>query len=268
MRYQKFQPQPSLSPFVECYFIWEGEAPKQLDVQSPPSCFSAIVFNYGDPTWAYQHSSEVLSVPDAFVCGLFTSNFHRVLKNKIGMGGIVFKATAVHALFGVRMSTLVNSRMPLDLLVGETAKEVLNAISKETTEIGRIKIMEEFILPFIQEGKKRASLFDEVVEYIDGLKGCVSVEEVASKFKVSRRYLEKKFLEKVGVSPKFYARIKRFSTLSNKVAHRKKIDWQDVIFETDLHDQSHLAKEFMEFNKMNPSEYHQTHREMTRFLKE
>jgi hypothetical protein len=113
MRYQKFPPPAGLSPFVECYFIWEGEARESLDVQSPPNSFNAIVFNYGDPYKAYQNSSERMAVPKAFVCGSFTSNYHLVLKGTIGMTGIVFKPSALHNFFGLRMSQLVNNRMAL-----------------------------------------------------------------------------------------------------------------------------------------------------------
>jgi AraC-like DNA-binding protein len=268
MRYQKFKPDPVLAPFIECYFIWEGEAKDRMEVQSPPNCFCAIVFNYGDPTWAYQHSADILPVPEAFVCGLFTSNYCRVLQGKIGMVGIVFKPTAIHSFFGIRMSSLVNSRMPLDLLLGAEAEKLSAVIRGCSSDDRRVQILESFVSGYLDEARKKVSLMDDVVEFIDDRKGCVSVDEVALKFKVSRRYLEKQFLEKVGVSPKFYARIKRFGTLSNKVAHAEKIDWQDVVFETDLYDQSHLVKEYMEFNKMNPSEYHLKHREMTRFLKD
>jgi AraC-like DNA-binding protein len=267
MRYVKFKPAEPLAQFIECYFIWEGEAPEQIEVQSPPNCFGAIVFNYGDPTWAYQNSSDLLAVPDSFICGLFTSNFRRVLKGKIGMAGIVFKPTSIHNIFGLRMSTLVNSRMPLDLLISSDAEKLSESIRKESTDEARIKILEAFILPRLGEAKKKLSIIDECVDFINSSNGSVTVDEVASKFKISRRYIEKQFLEKVGVSPKFYARIKRFGTVSNRVAHATNIDWQDVVFENGLHDQSHLVKEFKEFNKMNPSEYHQNHNEMTRFVK-
>ena len=49
MRYQKFTPATELTPFIECYFVWEGEAKESLDVQSPPNVFNAMVFNYADP---------------------------------------------------------------------------------------------------------------------------------------------------------------------------------------------------------------------------
>jgi hypothetical protein len=55
--------------------------------------------------------------------------------------------------------------------------------------------------------------------------------------------------------------------LANQVAHAKEVDWQQLVEEGRLHDQSHLIKEFQEFNKMAPTDYHQNHNELTRFVK-
>ncbi|HEY5823514.1 MAG TPA: AraC family transcriptional regulator [Cyclobacteriaceae bacterium] len=267
MRYQKFQPSSELIPFIECYYVWEGETNGRLDVESPPSSYSAIVFNYGDPTWAYQHSANLEEVPDAFVAGMFTSIYHRVLDGKIGMAAIVFKPTALHNFFGLRMSQLVNNRMALEHLLGSTATHLYEKIKNENTDAGRIRILEKIISPLVPHAKTQLSIIDEAIEYIDELNGISTVDEVASKLKISKRYLEKKFLEKVGLSPKFYSRIKRFSVLANKAVHAEKINWQDVIFESGLHDQSHLVKEYIEFNKMNPSDYYDSHNEMIKYVK-
>jgi AraC-like DNA-binding protein len=267
MRYKKFSPASELKDLVECYFIWEGDAVEKTDVQSPPNCFDAIVINFAEPTWAYQHSTELSLVPDVFICGLFTSNYHRVLQGKIGMAGIVLKPTAVHNMFGTRMSTLVNSRMPLELMLGERAFELRQSIIDAKGDEERTALLEKLILDVSHEFKSRISVIDEVVEVIDQHKGSITVDELATRFGVSRRYLEKQFLVKVGVSPKFYARLKRFADVSKRVAHSKTIDWQDVVDENGFHDRSHLTKEFLEFNKMNPSEYHQKHQELSRFVK-
>jgi AraC-like DNA-binding protein len=267
VRYQKYQPAAELRSFVKCYFIWEGEASERLEVQSPPNCFGAIVFNYGDPTWAYQNSEELSLVPDSFLCGLFTSNYHRVLKGKMGMAGIVFKPTAIHNSFGIRMSSLVNNRMPLELLLGDTAGVLLEKIKHGNSDETRIKVLEDFVAPRLADANKKLSIIDEALDYIDEKKGAIPVDAVAAHFKISQRYLEKQFLDKVGVSPKFYARMKRFTSLSIQVAYNQTIDWQDVVFKYGLHDQSHLVKEFMEFNKMSPSNYLLNHQEVARFVK-
>lgn len=266
MRYNKYSPSAELEPFVQCYFVWEGEATQQLEIQSPPNGFSAMVFNYADPTWACQNNHERMLIPKAFVCGQFTSNYQLVVKGKIGMVGIVFKPSSFYNFFACRMPELVNNRMPLNMLLGVRAEELWSSVRVQTEDQGRIDILHNFLSQLLPEAKSRRSIVDEAVEYIDRCHGRISVEEVAVNLKISRRYLEKKFLEKVGVSPKFYARVKRFSGLSNKVAHSQKIDWQDVVFENGFHDQSHLVKEYIEFNKMSPSDYHRYHRELSRFM--
>lgn len=267
MRYQKFPPAAELSSFVECYFVWEGETKESLDVQSPPNGFNAMVFNYADLYEAYQNGGQRMSVPKAFASGLFTFNYHLVLRGTIGMVGIVFKPSSLHNFFGTRMSQLVNSRMALELLIHEKAESLWSKVKSERSDKERVNLLEEYVQSLLPNTKERLSVIDEAVELIDHHKGSIPVGAVADQLKISRRYLEKKFLEKVGVSPKFYARIKRFVNLSKEVAYNEKFDWQDIIFKYGFHDQSHLVKEFMEFNQMNPSDYHMKHNELIRFVK-
>lgn len=267
MEYRKVAPTPLLKSFVECYFIWQGEVSESLDVQSPPNGFNAMVFNYAAPYEAYQNNGSRVPVPKAFVSGMFTSNYHLVLSGKIGMIGVVFRPSSLHNFFGLRMSHLVNSRMPLGLLLQDEAEFLWSSIKAKATDEDRIHILEQFLLTRLPQAKARLSVVDEGVELIDFYKGSMSVEDVACQLKISRRYMEKKFLEKVGVSPKFYARIRRFVSLSKQVAYNKDFDWQDIVFKYGLHDQSHLVKEFMEFNQMNPSDYRMNHNELVRFVK-
>ena len=227
-----------------------------------------MVFNYADLNEAYQNGGPRMMVPKAFASGQFTSNYHLVLNGVIGMIGIVFRPSALHNFFGVRMSQLVNSRMALELLIPEKKAELLwSKVKSGKTDEDRVAILEDYVQSLLPIAKGRLSVIDEAVELMDNHKGSVSVEDVASQLKISKRYMEKKFLEKVGVSPKFYARIKRFVSLSKEVAYNKNFDWQDIVFEYGFHDQSHLVKEFMEFNKMNPSDYHLKHNELIRFVK-
>jgi AraC-like DNA-binding protein len=265
MLYQKIKPIYALTPFVECYFIWEWNAEAPVSVQSPPNCFCSIVVNYADLYFASQHNADRTQVPRAFVSGQFTSNYQLHLAGNIGMIGIVLRPSTLHNFFGIRMSELVNSRAPLSFLPGIEMDSLSAHISNVSTQ-DRIKIFEELLFRFLNTGKSNLTIIDEAIDRIDELKGCVTVESLATEMKVSRRYLEKKFLEKVGLSPKYYSRLKRFSTLSNVIAHSSEIDWQQIVMDYGFHDQSHLVKEFMEFNQMNPSRYHLLHREMTRFI--
>lgn len=266
MLYHKFKPSQALAPFVDCFFVWERGSAAPLLVQSPPSGFNALVFNYADPYWAYQVESEKELVPLAFASGQFTGNYHLEITGSIGMIGVVLKATALYNFFGLDMPALVNKRLDLREFLGYLGTETYNLVKAAKTAEERIGILEHFLQSQSGTAQSRQSIIDDTVAFIDQKNGMVTIEEVLSKFKFSRRYLEKKFLEKVGISAKLYARIKRFGHLSNKVAHNDEVDWQDIVFESGFHDQSHLAKDYKAFNQMNPSDYHQKHREMTRFI--
>ncbi len=167
MDYQKFKPCEELKPFVECYFSWKGIAEEELDIQSPPNSCTAIVFNLANPYQSYQNDTSKIVTPKAFACGLFTSNYHLVLKGKIGMVGIVFKATAMHNFFGLRMSGLVNNRMALEHIFPEETGSVLNALESAITDEERIQILEKFVLKRLEDAKSRVSVIDDAVEFID-----------------------------------------------------------------------------------------------------
>lgn len=266
MNYQKFLPVSELAAHVECFFEWKGYTEKELDIQSPPSSFCGLVINCGTLMQAHQHNGPRQAVPPAFVCGLFTSNYHLIVKGDIHSVGIVFKPCAVHDFFDIRMSSLVNSRLDLTLLPGfDTA--LCTAVRESTSSDNQVGILQGFLLGKLNEAKTKATVVNDVAAEIDRLHGHVEVAALAEYFHISKRYLEKRFLEKVGVSPKMYARIKRFGAVANEVAHAQQVDWQKLVAEGNFHDQSHLIKEFREFNKINPTDYHKTHNEMTRYIK-
>lgn len=266
MTYTKYRPSSRLSSFVACYFIWKSEKEEELLVQSPPSGYNGLVFNYADPYCAYQSISQKEEVPLAFASGQFTTNYHLEIKGNLGIVGVVLHASSLYNLLGFNMAALVNKRLNLVNLLGETSREIHLKIKMPTKAEAKIKILDDFLSGFLAPAQSRLSIIDDTIDFINQKNGMVSIEEVLTQFKYSRRYLERKFLEKVGISPKLYARIKRFSYLSNIVANNKEIDWQDIVFENGFHDQSHLAKDYQAFNQMNPTDYHQKHRELIRFL--
>ncbi len=266
MHYNKFSPSPPLTAFVECYYQWEATAAEPVVVQSPPNGRCALVFNLGAPYLSSQGNATPMPVPAAFVSGQFTSNYKLHLLGNILTIGAVLRPSAVHNFFGIRMSQLVNTRASMEIL-GTDTSSLLEKITSGKSAEDRVTVVDEFLLSKLHHAKARLTIIDEAVDYIDQSKGCTTVDAIALHLRVSRRYLEKKFLEKVGISPKFYARLRRFSTLSNEIAHSQNIDWPRIVTEYGFHDQSHLVKEFIEFNQMNPSQYHLLHRELTRFVK-
>ena len=180
--------------------------------------------------------------------------------------GVVLKPSALYNLFGLRMSTLVNNRIPLAMLSDEDASRLADTVNLHASSGGRVSALRTFLMNRVDDARMRFTIVEDIIKWIDTNHGNVTIDEVAARFHVSRRYVETCFLEKVGVSPKFYARIRRFSYLSNIIVRTPDLNWQDVVHLGGFHDQSHLVKEFLKFNRMSPSAYIGNHKEIIRII--
>ena len=115
MQYKKFPPSPILSPFVECYFIWnsEGLLESPMVIESPPSGFCSIVFNYGAPYFLQNKKYERLAVPMQFISGQSIYSYKLFLEGEIGIAGIVFKPAALATLYGLPIYEYTEERIDL-----------------------------------------------------------------------------------------------------------------------------------------------------------
>lgn len=267
MEYEKYFPESeNEKSLVECYYRWQGDASPSLEVQSPPTGFAAIVIIASRPYVAWQSEDDKQMVPSAFACGLFTSNYRLSVTGPVDVTGVVLKPTALYNLFGLRMPTLVNNRIPLTMLPDSDASHLAERTNAEKTSSDRVSILRTFLMDRFETARSHFTIVEDIIKWIDANHGNVTIDEVAAKFRVSRRYVETKFLEKVGVSPKFYARIRRFSYLSNIIVRSTDVNWQDIVHLGGFHDQSHLVKEFLKFNGMSPAEYVGNHKEIIRVV--
>ncbi len=101
MFYRKYIPCAALQPFVECYFVWDSEGVLEscITIESPPSGFCSIVFNYGDPYYLHNKKYKKLKVPLCFISGQSIYSYQLLLHGTVGMAGIVFKPAALATLF-------------------------------------------------------------------------------------------------------------------------------------------------------------------------
>ena len=94
MTYQKFQPNETLSQYVECYFNWHCDKPldNEFIVESPPNSFCSLVINYGDPYFlqnknmnAYRCQQSRLEIISSRIL-FFIFSVHTILFQKTKLG--------------------------------------------------------------------------------------------------------------------------------------------------------------------------------------
>ena len=258
MIYRKFQPSPLLQPFVECYYLWHssGEPVANLVVESPPTGFCSIVFNFGDSYHLHNKKYERLAVPAQFVAGQAIYSYKLFLNGIINIAGIVLKPTGLASLFNLPTFEYTEERIPLDTVFRKSSVDELSeSIRTAPDENEKIKLLEGFLLKQFHETKPEPDVIDSAANLIVEKNGMVDVAAIMKDVYMSRRNFERRFFKKVGLSPKYYARLRRMAYLMNLIAGKKKVDWAGLFTECEFYDQSHFIKDFLEFTGRTPQQY-------------
>lgn len=270
MIYKKFEPSIILSDFVECYFIWKSvELIKQeLIVESPPSGFCSIVFNFGDVYYLQNKKYDKLEVPHQFVCGQSIYSYKLFLKGKIDMAGIVFKPAALASFFGLPTYEFTEERTSLsNIFPSEIWLNLVLNLEKEAIDIEKVRIIEKFLLDQFEIKQPKIDYVDKAANLILAKNGTIKIDQLVKDSSVSRRTFERNFFAKVGLSPKYYARIRRITHVFNQIAGKKSINWADLFIDSEFYDQAHFIKDFEEFTGRTPQQYLQENIELANLVK-
>lgn len=272
MFYQKFVPAPVLSPFVECYFVWESRrtiTPQTpVVIESPPTGFGSLVFNLGVPYAVETPRLGKTTVPGQFLTGQATRQYRLHLNGAISMVGIVFKPAGLGSLFGVPMHEFADERADARAVLGVTIDQLADQLANSPTNPERVVCLEEFLLARLLKNNIRPDRLDFTANQIVGQKGIIHLPSLTDDAFLCRRQFERKFLDRVGVSPKFYARIRRIGHLCSVMASNRwqVSDWHDLLVGAGYYDQSHFIKEFTEFTGKRPSLYVKDNVELSHYL--
>src|SRR5688572_27996585 len=258
MYYRKYKPCSQLAAYVECYFIWdsEGPLPEPLVIESPPNGYCSIVFNYGDAYTLENKKYQNLPVPRQFVAGQSTYSYKLFLQGMIGIAGIVFKPAALATIFHLPVFEFTEERIDLfSIFKKEIVAQKVAEIKLAANEMERVGFLEEFIMKQYKLQMPIPDYIDQAANFIIENHGMLQVGDLLKGSCMSRRTFERKFFQKVGLSPKYYARIMRIGYICNLIAGKKTVDRVKLFYECEFYDQAHFIKDFEGFIGRSPQQY-------------
>lgn len=81
------------------------------------------------------------------------------------------------------------------------------------------------------------------------------IPEVCRQLGISQKHFIDRFRAEVGLTPKKFARIRRFQKVLGEIGARKEVDWTGVAYECGYYDQAHFINDFRAFSGFSPAEY-------------
>jgi AraC-like DNA-binding protein len=153
------------------------------------------------------------------------------------------------------MKELLNARHPLSAVLSCIGEELQRLLEETPLIEDKIRLIQRFLAHRLHTLVNVDPLVDAAVSLIQSTRGSLPVKTVCQELGDSKQYLERKFRDQVGLSPKMFSRILRFQSAYDHwmIQPASKIFWQE---HAELYyDQAHFIREFKQFTGFSPLEY-------------
>jgi AraC-like DNA-binding protein len=234
-----------------------GERRFRLDRYLPADDLDAIVEHHWIVRWELpageRHVQENLAYPSVHlvlerdgsaVFGVPTGRFARVLEGRGRVHGVKFRPGAFRAFLTGPVSAISDREVPLARLFGEEAGGLEDAVLGVPDDDAGVRAAEAFLRARRPAPDRSAHLARRVVETIERERRITRVEDVARRFQVGPRSLQRLFREYVGVSPKWVIKRFRLHQALDRVSAGEEVDWSELALELGYFDQAHFIRDF------------------------
>jgi len=255
-RIREYPIHPDLAPFVKSVWSLESDGPIKAAVRErilPDSCIE-LVFHFSDPFRSYFANGESAIQPRSFVVGQMKRFLEIEPAGRAGFVAVRFLARGAHLFFHRPLSEVAAGVVDLEDLWRARAREWTERIALAPSMPARLRIVEGFLLGLLRENGRTDPAVDRGLELIEASAGQIRAGGLAAEIGVSSRHLTRQFQRAVGVSPKEFARIRRFLRALEVLTERNHGALADVALTCGFSDQAHFNHEFRELAGISPGQ--------------
>jgi AraC-like DNA-binding protein len=245
----------ALRPFVRALWFVDDEAAMSAARRVLPGGGTVeLIVDLLDDELVLHDTAPVRVCSGAHVAGVRTRHYAVPARGRTAAVGVHFEPGGAFPFLGISPAEIVNGHVELGDLWGAPARELRARLVEARAPEARFGLLERWLLrrlPRRRPSHPALRLALQAFEIEDQ-----RIAEVADHVGLGRRRLRDVFTCEVGVSPKLYARLRRFHRVKEQVARLGAPPvWADVATACGYFDQSHLIREFVAFAGITPVDY-------------
>ena len=165
---------------------------------------------------------------------------------------VCLKPCGLFRLLGIPVHEIIDKDFDASLLMGKEIPALIEQLVNSKTDESKNHLVQLYLLKRL-DSLKPGLPFDMAMHQLVRNIGNLSMDFVASQACMSLRQFERKSIERIGFTPKVFARMIRFShAYKLKELHPKK-PWIQIAYECGYFDQMHFIRDFKHFAGFAPS---------------
>lgn len=257
MFHKIYQPHPALRDFVNNIMVqWaEPDSSKPKPIFPMPHLQEQILIFYPHDPVEVEHlpGNKKVQSKDCIIVGRRVNrvNLHLGYQHLIVQVG--FQPGGLFRLLGIPMSEFdADESYETASLFDSEVKYVTEQLQETTSFEEMVSIVQNYLLTKANSLREKLPI-DKALQELIRKGGLVNIDYIASQSCISVRQLERLFQQRIGVPPKYYARLIRFTKAWIMKEDHPDKRWIDITYECGYFDQMHLIHDFKEFTDVSPT---------------
>ena len=259
---KRLTPHPLLAPHIEKMWVFESDAGIPAGDLSTvvPNTLTKMIVSYRGSLTSSRGGKLIRVSPETSI------SFIGPMEGPVTIGssgptgsiGVEFKPSSAYRFFPFAMHELRNRVELSGDVLGRQGSEMQLRVADCPTLERKLAVLESCLLDLLHASDRRDPVVEWAVGEIHRSAGMVSIADVCRRLGYSRRYVDMRFADHVGLAPKKLAGISRFHRVFLDYAIRDTGALTRDDFADPYYDQSHFIREFKRFAGLTPRTYLRT----------
>jgi AraC-like DNA-binding protein len=177
--------------------------------------------------------------------------------NGVDIIGVKFKPLGISKITGINMEHLADQIIAAEDIWGTELELLCDAMQSAATLEQTLSVLEDFLIDKYLHTKLhyRVDNAKHAIQLINWSKGNITIKTLQEQTNISRKTLERTFINYLGIHPKLYTRVVRFNTAKELLDSADTTNITPLALDCGFYDSSHFISEFKAFAGVTPTAY-------------
>ncbi len=246
VRYREIRPSEPLRPFVSSLWVLELDGADRTPQRVVPDGHAELIVNWEHPFEAFEAGSWQRQ-PGIFLAGQIAGPLLLRPNGRARMMGIGFHPHGAASLLATPMQETSGRFTPIEDLSLTLSRDLRRAAESADP----VAAIEGALLGAAGRARQPDPLIAEAIRQFSAERA-PDLAVLAKNLGLSTRQLERRFNATVGLPPKLFGRIQRFSRVF-RVLDQPFRNWAETAIACGYYDQAHLIRDCRDFSGATPA---------------